>query len=572
MMQSYDQPPLSIVFPQCEESDSSCGETIEAEDSGRGGYHPAKVGETFKSGRYRALCRLGSGHFSTVWLCFDNVESRDGNPYRYTSHANNARPASSQLEPKNRDDDEAVSGKNGESTRAMRGRVVALKIQKSAPGYTDAANDEIRILDSIRKADDRGIQPVVRLLDHFDHYGVNGRHVCLVFDVMGGSLLHLIKRFNFGGVHPDLVKRITYDILVGLDFLHTQASIIHTDLKPENILMRLPPAMLYELDVRGAEFANELVSRKFARNGSTSSSRNALVTQTEEMVNTQEIRESKGQKKRRRRKVKAQAARALLESERAATAWRDESEVNGGGASSGQDSDKGGRLNGENGALKHEWEPGDRDEESRSIAHARRPPFRRGSREYSLTELQFNLKEILDIDAVFANGRCSIVDLGNACWINHQFTGDIQTRQYRSPEVIMGAPYGTAADMWSVACLVFELLTGEYLFDPHSGMDYDRDEDHLAQMMELLGPMPRWLTSRGRYARDLFNRNGELRNLRFLRDFPLHMVLMDRFRYSPDQAEEIASFLLPMLVFDPQKRATARNCLAHPFLTNVSRR
>lgn len=47
-----------------------------------------------------------------------------------------------------------------------------------------------------------------------------------------------------------------------------------------------------------------------------------------------------------------------------------------------------------------------------------------------------------------------IADLGNACWVGHHFTNDIQTRQYRSPEVIMGAKWGASTDIWSMACMV----------------------------------------------------------------------------------------------------------------------
>ena len=57
-----------------------------------------------------------------------------------------------------------------------------------------------------------------------------------------------------------------------------------------------------------------------------------------------------------------------------------------------------------------------------------------------------------------------------------QFTSDIQTRQYRCPEVLLGARYSTSADMWSFACLVFELATGDVLFDPRSGPNFGRDE------------------------------------------------------------------------------------------------
>jgi serine/threonine-protein kinase SRPK3 len=47
-----------------------------------------------------------------------------------------------------------------------------------------------------------------------------------------------------------------------------------------------------------------------------------------------------------------------------------------------------------------------------------------------------------------------IADLGNATWVEHHFTDDIQTRQYRCPEVILGAKWGASADIWSVACVV----------------------------------------------------------------------------------------------------------------------
>lgn len=57
---------------------------------------------------------------------------------------------------------------------------------------------------------------------------------------------------------------------------------------------------------------------------------------------------------------------------------------------------------------------------------------------------------------------CKLVDFGNACWRSRHFTDDIQTRQYRSPEVIVGQGYDTSTDLWSLACMLFELVTGAY--------------------------------------------------------------------------------------------------------------
>ena len=58
--------------------------------------------------------------------------------------------------------------------------------------------------------------------------------------------------------------------------------------------------------------------------------------------------------------------------------------------------------------------------------------------------------------------------------------------------------------------MAFELATGDYLFEPHSGEYYSRDEDHLAHIIELLGPIPKSIALGGRYSREYFNKQGKL--------------------------------------------------------------
>lgn len=60
----------------------------------------------------------------------------------------------------------------------------------------------------------------------------------MVFEVLGENLLSLIKRYDYRGIPLPLVREISRHILRGLDYLHTEAGIIHTDLKPENIVLK----------------------------------------------------------------------------------------------------------------------------------------------------------------------------------------------------------------------------------------------------------------------------------------------------------------------------------------------
>jgi len=179
------------------------------------------------------------------------------------------------------------------------------------------------------------------------------------------------------------------------------------------------------------------------------------------------------------------------------------------------------------------------------------------------------LKKLDPCVEVDSNLKVKIADLGNACWVHHHFTEDIQTRQYRSLEVLIGSGYGPPADIWSLACMAFELATGDYLFEPHSGEEYTRDEDHLAHIIELAGPIPRTIALSGKYSKEYFRKTGELRHITKLKPWPLYDVLTEKYEWEPQIAREFADWLLPMLSYDPNERASALECINHPFMADV---
>jgi serine/threonine-protein kinase SRPK3 len=97
---------------------------------------------------------------------------------------------------------------------------MCLQVQKSAQHYTEAARDEITLLSQIRDGDPDNHKHCCRLLDSFEHAGPHGLHVCMVFEVLGDNLLALIKAFNYKGIPLDVVRSLTRQMLVALDYLH----------------------------------------------------------------------------------------------------------------------------------------------------------------------------------------------------------------------------------------------------------------------------------------------------------------------------------------------------------------
>jgi dual specificity tyrosine-phosphorylation-regulated kinase 2/3/4 len=55
-----------------------------------------------------------------------------------------------------------------------------------------------------------------------------------------------------------------------------------------------------------------------------------------------------------------------------------------------------------------------------------------------------------------------LIDFGSSCFENERLYTYIQSRFYRSPEVILGMPYGMPIDMWSFGCILAELYSGAF--------------------------------------------------------------------------------------------------------------
>jgi len=546
-------------------------------DYQKGGYHPVKIGDLFHN-RYHVIRKLGWGHFSTVWLCWDLTEKK----------------------------------------------FVALKVVKSASHYTETALDEIKLLKCVRETDENDAlrERTVMLLDDFKISGVNGTHVCMVFEVLGHNLLKFIIRNNYQGMPLQNVKVMMKQVLEGLHYLHTKCQIIHTDIKPENVLVCVDEAHIKRIAAEATQ--HQKLGIKLP--GSAMSTAPKELRKVDLSAKMSKSKKKKLKKREKRNQaLMEEAMQHVMETEP-----KIEAKIVNGEAEVGQESEAAAKEQdnstkveveevkeaGEKVVEKEKVE--EKEEESKSCSDEKEEQAEvvvNGTHHTEEESLQSPVseseckseamvtspeeeksevtmrteseeREVVEGGApvlppaeearkpdpcteVVGGLTVKIADLGNACWVHHHFTEDIQTRQYRSLEVLLGAGYGTPADIWSTACMAFELATGDYLFEPHSGEDYSRDEDHLAHIIELAGHIPRNIAMSGKYSKEYFRKTGELRHITKLKPWPLYDVLTEKYEWDPAQAKAFSDWLVPMLAFDPAERATAMECINHPFLADA---
>ncbi|XP_075814833.1 cyclin-dependent kinase-like 5 isoform X2 [Microtus pennsylvanicus] len=131
---------------------------------------------------------------------------------------------------------------------------------------------------------------------------------------------------------------------------------------------------------------------------------------------------------------------------------------------------------------------------------------------------------------------------------NANYTEYVATRWYRSPELLLGAPYGKSVDMWSVGCILGELSDGQPLFPGESEID------QLFTIQKVLGPLPSEQMK-------LFYSNPRFHGLRF--PAVNHPQSLER-RYLGILNSVLLDLMKNLLKLDPADRYLTEQCLNHP--------
>lgn len=157
---------------------------------------------------------------------------------------------------------------------------------------------------------------------------------------------------------------------------------------------------------------------------------------------------------------------------------------------------------------------------------------------------------------------CRVIDFGSSCKEEEKVYTYIQSRFYRSPEVILGSSYGLGIDMWSLGCILAELWTGYPLFPG------ENEQEQLACIMEIFGPPDRHLVERCTRKKLFFDSIGKPRvtvSSKGRRRRPSSKTLSQALK-SEDEA--FLDFITRCLRWDPDRRLKPQDAVNHPFITN----
>lgn len=157
-----------------------------------------------------------------------------------------------------------------------------------------------------------------------------------------------------------------------------------------------------------------------------------------------------------------------------------------------------------------------------------------------------------------------VIDFGSSCYSHQRVYTYLQSRFYRSPEVILGLPYGTPIDMWSLGCILAELYTGHPLFPG------ENEVEQLACIMEVLGLPPDHIINHASRRRLFFDPKGSPRCVtnskgkkRWVGSINLGLALRCTDALFVD-------FISRCLEWDPDKRMTPNEAMRHEWLNSSS--
>ncbi|XP_073724755.1 dual specificity tyrosine-phosphorylation-regulated kinase 4 isoform X1 [Misgurnus anguillicaudatus] len=157
-------------------------------------------------------------------------------------------------------------------------------------------------------------------------------------------------------------------------------------------------------------------------------------------------------------------------------------------------------------------------------------------------------------------GNIKVVDFGSSCYEQQRVYTYIQSRFYRSPEVILGHPYSMAIDMWSLGCILAELYIGYPLFPGES------EVEQIACIMEIMGLPPNDFVQTASRRKLFFDSKGNPRNITNSKGKKRRPNSKDLASVLKTNDRLFLDFIRRCLVWDPTKRMTPDEGMQHEWI------
>lgn len=357
------------------------------------------------------------------------------------------------------------------------------------------------------------------LSDNFTLQNEDGKNICMVFKLMAGSLYDIMKNTKYIDGYPiSFVGKVTFQVLKGLDEFHNKLHLMHTDIKPENILLCGSYGAIKIIidEINKHNLSQQPIATKLKRSGRTKVNKE----QIQKTINT----------------IRHITSKHGGNSDEYNNESSDEDD--GYSTTSDIESDHMYKIN--RSVISSIDE---NDEHDEHIMH-----------EIDEKYIQFPV--------------IKLSDFGNSKPINFKKKDEVQTRYYRSPEIILRGEYNESNDIWALGCTIYELLTGKILFDPEKHTGISRDKSHLIEIQKVCGPIPEHITNTYRKKMIFYKKNGLIKGLNRLEQKPIKILIKENIKFPIDEQEldELCDFLRHLFDYDIRTRYDTKQCLNHNWI------
>ena len=452
---------------------------------------------------------------------------------------------------------------------------------------------------------------IIQLLNYFIFEGENSeeKFLCNIYEITGITLQNLLNKFlkknknrgGGGGIPLPYVRIIAREILIGLDFIHSFGEVIHSNLNMDNILICLSKDELETIQETGFIFIEEDEKDEEIFDEIGDKFINDLNNNTQQILRKNEQRIIKRQEKQMEKmglspKIKNKSRNKIDNNYNTNI---DELYKN----FNEQCDNKGNTINdiiprpriasvpklninnnkydfnidnykNEIQTYIKEKRKMKNDEQYKKNIFIKNNFFYNSQSPFPKTGFEIlkklNKEYILNGPKIDFDIKLKIAEFNHIIKLNKKnkniFISSKQKEQYLSPEIIFGLDYDETIDIWALACIIFELATGDSLFKVKRDANFSLNENHILKFIEILGYIPKQIIMKMKNPKIYFDMLEKFNKFKTIKKTSIKNILIEKYNFKSNEAQALHDFLTKMLEYFPDKRPSARNLLSHQWL------